>query len=402
MAEKKYLTVTALTKYIAFKFDCDINLKDVYLEGEISNFKHHSRGHFYFTLKDENAAISATMFAGEARKVKFEPEDGMKVLVKGSLSVYQPQGTYSINCYEMEPAGIGSLYLAYEKLKHELEQKGYFAPEHKKDIVKYPKAIAIITSPTGAAVRDCINTIKRRYPLAKIYVYPTLVQGEDAKHSIVKNIKACNKDNLVDTIILGRGGGSIEDLWAFNEEIVVKAIYDSKIPIISGVGHETDTTLSDFVADRRAATPTAAAELATPDIKVLKENINYYLKRMNQDINIYMHNIEKSLLHLDARLELVSPLNRLNKIGDKILDLNKMLTLNINNYLNNKNLELHLLNEKLRVLNPLLIMDKGFSVLYKDGHVVNSVKQVNIGDNIDAKLVDGSISVLVKEINDGK
>ena len=212
-----YLTVTALTKYIRYKFDNDIHLANVLLEGEISNFKKHSRGHFYFTLKDQNAQISATMFYQEAKKVSFTPVDGMKVLVKGSVSVYEPQGTYSINIYEMEQKGLGALYLAYEKLKKELSEQGFFRVEHKKPLPLYPKAIGVITSPTGAAVRDCINTINRRYPLAKIYVYPTLVQGEEAKKSIVDNINLANKQKLVDVLIVGRGGGSIEDLCAFNE-----------------------------------------------------------------------------------------------------------------------------------------------------------------------------------------
>ena len=271
--EKTYLTVTALTKYIRYKFDNDVHLVSVLLEGEISNFKRHSRGHFYFTLKDSNAQISATMFYSEAKKVLFEPKDGMKVLVKGSVSVYEPQGIYNINVVEMEEKGVGSLYLAYEKLKKELQEGGYFDPSHKKPLPEFPKAIGVLTSPTGAAVRDCIQTIGRRYPMAKIYVYPTLVQGEEAKHSVVKNIELANEQGLVDVLIVGRGGGSIEDLWAFNEKIVAMAIYNSKLPIISAVGHETDTTIADLVADKRAATPTAAAELATPNLENLKNSL---------------------------------------------------------------------------------------------------------------------------------
>ena len=301
--EKTYLTVTALTKYIRYKFDNDVHLMSVLLEGEISNFKRHSRGHFYFTLKDQSAQISATMFYSEARKVNFEPKDGMKVLVKGSVSVYEPQGTYSINITEMEEKGLGSLYLAYEKLKKELQDGGYFDISHKKSIPQFPRAIGVLTSPTGAAVRDCINTISRRYPMAKIYVYPTLVQGEDAKNSIVKNIELANEQNLVDVLIVGRGGGSIEDLWAFNEKIVAMAIYNSKLPIISAVGHETDFTIADFVADKRAATPTAAAELATPNLVNLKENVNIYMKRLNQGINVVFESYKKQLLYLDQRLE---------------------------------------------------------------------------------------------------
>ena len=220
--EERYLTVTALTKYIKYKFDHDHHLDEVLLEGEISNFKHNSRGHFYFTLKDDGAQISATMFASSASKVKFEPQDGMKVFVKGNVTVYEPSGTYQINVKELKSDGIGDLYLAYEKLKNELEALGYFDPLHKKRIPRFPKSIGVITSPTGAAIRDIINTIGRRYPFCNVILYPAIVQGDDAKKDIVKQINKANKDNLCDVLIVGRGGGSIEDLWAFNEKIVAE------------------------------------------------------------------------------------------------------------------------------------------------------------------------------------
>lgn len=397
MEEKIPLTVTALTKYIKFKFDCDYHLKDVLLEGEISNFKRHSRGHFYFTLKDKNAAISATMFYSYSKDINFEPQDGMNVIVKGNVTVYEPAGSYSINIYEMEQKGIGSLYLAYEKLKKELGDLGYFDASHKKDIPLYPKAIAVLTSPTGAAVRDCINTIGRRYPLAKVYVYPTLVQGEDAKYSIVNNIKKANSDGLADTIIVGRGGGSIEDLWAFNERIVVEAIYNSKLPIISAVGHETDFTLADFVADRRAATPTAAAELATPDIRSLKENVLKNKERIMLSFKKYLENIETKLLHLDKRFEALSPANKLSKMHDKALEYNKLLSLRFKNILDLKRHKMNVLNEKLILLNPLAIMDKGYSVLMKDGTIIKSKDDVSLGDEIIAKMKDGNLKLEVKE-----
>ena len=275
--EERYLTVTALTKYIKYKFDHDTNLKEVLLEGEISNFKHNSRGHFYFTLKDENASISAIMFATQASNVKFEPTDGMKVYVKGSLSVYEASGSYQIYVTEMKSDGIGDLYLAYERLKKELERKGLFDQAHKKPIPRFPKTVGVITSPTGAAVRDIIKTIERRYPLCSVVLYPAIVQGDKAKDDVVKQINKANKDRICDVLIIGRGGGSIEDLWAFNERVVAKAIYDSEIPIISAVGHEIDFTIADYVADIRAATPTAAAEIATPNITNLIENINFSL-----------------------------------------------------------------------------------------------------------------------------
>ena len=434
-SEKTYLTVTALTKYIRYKFDNDVHLTSVLLEGEISNFKRHSRGHFYFTIKDQNAQISATMFYSEARKVLFEPKDGMKVLVRGSVSVYEPQGTYSINIVEMEEKGLGSLYLAYEKLKKELSEAGYFDESRKRKIPQYPKAIGVLTSPTGAAVRDCINTIKRRFPMANIYVYPTLVQGEEAKNSIVRNIELANEQKLVDVLIVGRGGGSIEDLWAFNEKIVATAIYNSKLPIISAVGHETDFTIADFVADKRAATPTAAAEIATPNLENLKESVSIYIKRLNQGINVLLDNSKKQLMYLDQRLEGLSPIVKLDNLYQKKLEYDRYLNLRIGQILNekkhileiakgnltlnnpinklekaykesveymnlidlkfkqtleNKAQELSLYTEKLKVLNPLAIMEKGFSVVYKDMKIVKSKNDLVTDDVVELKFVDGS------------
>lgn len=397
MSEKVYLTVTALTKYIRYKFDNDVHLMNVLLEGEISNFKHHSRGHFYFTLKDSNAQISATMFYSEARKVNFNPQDGMKVLVKGTISVYEPQGTYSINICEMEQKGLGSLYLAYEKLKKELGELGWFNPEYKKPIPLYPKAIGVITSPTGAAVRDCINTIKRRFPLANIYVYPTLVQGEDAKYSIVNNIKLANKQKLVDTLIVGRGGGSIEDLWAFNEKIVAEAIFKSELPIISAVGHETDTTIADFVADRRAATPTAAAELATPDLRSLKENLSINTNRLNQLMSTYLKQIETKLVHLDERLEANNPLTKLQNLYQKKLDYDRLLNAHFKQIMVSKEHSLKLAIEKLKILNPLAIMEKGFSVVYKAEELIKSKNELKKGDEITIKLIDGDVKAEITE-----
>ncbi|MBN2604381.1 MAG: exodeoxyribonuclease VII large subunit, partial [Bacilli bacterium] len=280
MEEKKHLSVYALTKYLKYKFDNDAHLKNVLLKGEISNFKAHSRGHFYFTLKDEKAQISAIMFAGNAGKVQFRPEDGMSVLVEGSVSVYEASGNYQIYVNKMSVDGLGNLFVAYEQLKKKLEGEGLFDQRHKKQIPRFPKAIGVLTSPTGAAVKDIIHIVNRRFPLANIIVYPTLVQGEYAKDSIVEQLKKVNDDNLVDVIILGRGGGGIEDLWPFNEEIVAYEIFKSKIPVISSVGHETDFTISDFVSDLRAPTPSGGAELAVPD---QLELIQYIARLNNQN-----------------------------------------------------------------------------------------------------------------------
>jgi len=447
MEQDAYVSVSALTKYLKYRFDHDNNLQGVLLEGEISNFKHNARGHFYFTLKDEGAQISATMFYGEARKVLFEPADGMKVLVKGDVTVYEPYGTYSINVHEIEQKGIGSLYVAYEKLKKDLEKKGFFDQEHKKPIPKYPKAIGVITSGTGAAVRDCINTISRRYPMAEIYVYPTIVQGDDSKFDVVSKIELANRQKLVDVLIVGRGGGSIEDLWAFNEEIVAKAIYNSELPIISGVGHETDTTIADYVADRRAATPTAAAELATPNIVDLRNLVDTSVKRINTSMINYLKNLENKLVHLDSRLDNVNPVNKLDKMHESLLGNIKQLDLafksyldktdkklsvlktsleslspryklesmmnkvkeyenildkDINKVINDKAHELSILNNKLDLLNPLKIMDKGYSIVYKDEKIVKSISDVNVDDTLKVTLQDGSFTAIVKEKENGR
>ena len=285
----KYLTVTQINKYIKYKFDTDDNLRLVYLKGEISNFKNHTSGHFYFTLKDENSRILAVMFRNNASRVNFIPRDGSNVLVVGRISLYEANGAYQIYVEEMIEDGVGNLYLEFEKLKKKLGDKGYFDESLKKPIPRFPKKIGVITASTGAAIRDIITTINRRYNLAQIILFPCLVQGENAKEDIVRNLKIADSMNL-DTIILGRGGGSIEDLWAFNEEIVAEAIYNAKTPIISAVGHEIDFTISDFVSDLRAPTPTAAAELAVPNKIELKKLIDQYkertLKSMINTLNI--------------------------------------------------------------------------------------------------------------------
>ena len=268
--QNNYLTITQLNKYLKYKMDSDVYLRQVYLKGEISNFKAHTRGHFYFTLKDEGSRINAVMFKSSASKINFKPIDGMKVLVCGKVTVYEASGGYQIYVEEMQESGVGNLYVAYEQLKKKLEQEGLFAKERKRKIKKMPVTIGIVTAPTGAAIRDILTTIKRRYPIVNTILFPALVQGKDAALDIANKINMAQKYNL-DTLIVGRGGGSIEDLWPFNEEVVARAIYNSKIPVISAVGHEVDFTIADFVADLRAPTPTAAAELAVVDINTVSD-----------------------------------------------------------------------------------------------------------------------------------
>ncbi|WP_198508041.1 exodeoxyribonuclease VII large subunit, partial [Bacillus sp. FJAT-42315] len=273
MDVQRYLTVKALTKYIKRKFDADPHLTNVLVKGEISNFKMHSSGHMYFTLKDDQARMLAVMFSSANRSLKFKPENGMQVLIKGDITVYEAGGQYQMYVKAMQPDGIGDLYLAFEQLKKRLEKEGLFDADKKRPLPVYPKVIGIITSPTGAAVRDIITTIKRRYPVAQMLVYPALVQGENAAPSIVSAIEKANDDGRAEVLIVGRGGGSIEELWAFNEEQVALAISASQVPVISAVGHETDVTIADFVADMRAPTPTGAAELAVPHIEEVVEKV---------------------------------------------------------------------------------------------------------------------------------
>lgn len=418
MEEKRYLSVTALTKYIKYKFDNDAHLKNVLLKGEISNFKRHSRGHFYFTLKDDKAQISAIMFASSANRVKFFPSDGMSILVEGYITVYETSGNYQIYVNKMSEDGLGNLYLAYEQLKKKLTSEGLFEKSHKLKIPKFPKTIAVLTSPTGAAVQDVINIINRRYPLSSIIIYPTLVQGEYAKDSIVKQLNKVNSDKLADVIILGRGGGSIEDLWPFNEEEVAHAIYDSKIPIISSVGHETDTTISDYVADLRAPTPSGGAELAVPD----QLELITYLKRMNNQNRLSLSRIMKSKIedlkriessfifrdplritegksrrldHLSDKLDLLNPINRLKQSQDDLIKTTKRLNDYYLRTLNSKSVNYNLLINKLELLNPLSIMKKGYSVVKKEGKVLKSIDEVKVNENIDIHVNDGVITAKI-------
>ncbi len=401
--EERYLTVSALTKYIKYKFDHDHNLEEVLLEGEISNFKHNSRGHFYFTLKDENAAISVTMFSSFAKTVKFEPQDGMKVFVKGNVTVYEPAGTYQINIREMKSDGIGDLYLAFQKLKAELEKEGLFSPEHKKQLPLFPTCIGVVTSPTGAAIRDIIHTVSRRYPMTRLILYPAIVQGEDAKDDVVKQIKLANEQGLCDVLIVGRGGGSLEDLWAFNERCVAMAIYDSKIPIISAVGHEIDFTIADFVADVRAATPTAAAELATPSVEMLKGNVAYYLSRMTKHIQQMLLNAKMVIANMDRRLDALNPRMKLEHQRIILREYTRQLSILIQRSLSEKKNQYQILIGKLGALNPLAIMDKGYSISSVGDEIITDVTKVNRGDTLVTKMKNGEIvSTIIEVKQNGK
>ena len=418
---REYLTVTQINKYIKYKFDNDENLNLVYLKGEISNFKNHSTGHLYFTIKDESSRILAVMFRNNALKLKFTPVDGSKVLVIGRIGVYEASGNYQIYVEEMMEDGIGNLALEFEKLKKKLSQKGYFNEEYKKPIPKFPKRIGIITATTGAAIRDIITTINRRYRNVELYIFPCLVQGVGAKEDIVKNINIANTFPL-DVLIVGRGGGSIEDLWAFNEEIVADAIFKSKIPIISAVGHEIDFTISDFVADLRAPTPTAAAELAVPNTIDLINYINQLSIRRNKSIiNIINKKYEKleslkdsyilknpqSIYEVKAQKvdnliekaillitkSLTDNKNRLNTLDKEVkTDMTKVLDKKTNRYLN--------ILSKLETLNPILTIKRGYTITKHNDKSITSIKDINKKDYIKTEVCDGIITSQVIDMEE--
>ncbi len=413
----KYITVTQLTRYIKYKIDNDVNLNEVFLKGEISNFKAHSRGHFYFTLKDEGSRINAIMFASSTKKIKFTPQDGMKVLVTGKISVFEANGGYQIYVNDMLEDGVGNLYIAFEQLKKKLEEEGLFKKEYKKKIPKIPTRVGVVTAPTGAAIKDIISTIKRRWPLTEIILFPSLVQGENAKEDIVRQIENA-KNYQLDTLIIGRGGGSIEDLWPFNEEIVARSIFDCNIPVISAVGHEIDFTIADFVADLRAPTPTGAAELAVPQIADIKNYLNQLQIRLNKamqhKINI---NIQK-LTEIKSRYIFQNPiaiyqakelqfdtlLERLKSTSKNLIAMKekKYITIMSSYVLQNpekiiekkENKYLQLIS-KLETLSPLLTIKRGYTIAKKDGKVITTSKSLNKKDILEVEFSDGIVKTEV-------
>lgn len=419
----KYLTVSAINKYLKAKFDSDENLRLVYLKGEISNIKYHTTGHIYFSIKDENSKINAIMFSSNAKKLMFKPIDGSKVLVTGRIAVYEATGGYQIYVDEMLEDGIGNLYIAYEKLKQDLSREGLFDEKYKKKIPKIPERVGVVTAPTGAAIKDIISTIKRRYPICEVILFPALVQGEFAKEDIVEKIKIADTYNL-DVLIVGRGGGSIEDLWAFNEEIVARAIFECKTPVISAVGHEIDYTIADYVADMRAPTPTGAAELAVPNMTDLINHINNLSVRLNEAINskinyqkLLLDSLKNSyaiknplIMYENKKQKLDYLIENLNKVFIKKYDLAKhKFELLKNNYiLNNPNVlykekttELNTLIEKLELVNPLGVLKRGYSLTLKDNKVINDVSSVKKGDNITIKLYNGELITNITDIKKG-
>lgn len=443
MTGNPYLSVQALTKYIKRKFDADPHLRNVYVKGELSNVKSHPSGHIYFTLKDEKSRIQSAMFRSHASALKFRPENGMNVLITGDITVYETSGNYQLYVQSMQPDGIGALYLAFEQLKEDLGKEGLFDVRWKSPLPAFPATVGVVTAQSGAAIQDICSTIERRYPLAEIILFPATVQGPQAAPSIVKAIEQAEAYGAIDVLIVGRGGGSIEDLWAFNEEAVARAIFSCRIPIISAVGHETDTTIADFVSDRRAPTPTAAAEMAVPardelvdrllDRKrtlynSLAHQINNERKRLTTlqtsyplqfPERLYRPFTEKLIglegrlvrsgqeitgrrasdLHrLSAMLSSFAPDQRIKEEGRNVTVWTERLSRSVHHDVRLKHERLQTAVRMLTALNPLHIMERGYSIVYQNGVVAKSVKSMDIGATLQIRLQDGTVEATVQSM----
>ncbi|WP_153732916.1 exodeoxyribonuclease VII large subunit [Sporosarcina obsidiansis] len=443
MSNQTFLTVQALTKYVKRKFDADPHLRNVYVKGELSNVKMHPSGHIYFTLKDDKTRIQAAMFRSRSNTLQFKPENGMNVLITGDVTVYETAGSYQLYVQTMEPDGIGALYLAFEQLKKKLQQEGLFEERCKQPIPQMPQTIGIVTAESGAALRDMYSTIIRRFPMANIYLFPALVQGRTAAPSIVQAIEQANRTSGIDVLLVGRGGGSIEDLWAFNEEEVARAIFSSRIPIISAVGHETDTTIADYVADLRAPTPTAAAEMAVPDQLQLFQHlknqqrsiylaVQTFLRQQNKRLEnvrsayplqypdrLYRPFIEKldsleerlrrnsNMLIQDKRMafdklysgfQYYTPIRRIQLEQQQVKQLEMRMNRAVQQNVRHQQQRFVSLMRIMQALNPLHVMERGFSISYQDDEVVKSVEDIVVGEKMTVRLTDGSIETVVEGI----
>lgn len=394
------LSVSQLNRYIKMNFDADENLANIFISGEISNFTNHYRtGHLYFTLKDDSAAVRAVMFNSSAKRLKFMPEDGMKVIARGRVSVYEASGQYQLYVDDMQPDGVGALNLAYEQLKEKLQKEGLFSEFHKKPLPPYPEKVGVITSPTGAAVRDIINVLGRRFPYAEIVFCPVLVQGEGAHLQLTDAVNLFNSERAADVIIIGRGGGSIEDLWEFNDEGLARAVYNSEIPVISAVGHETDFTICDFVADMRAPTPSAAAELAVPDANELQYALSALKNRMFLNVSSGIADRRSRLEYLTSKGALKSPDEMLSNRSQRLdTAFSKMLS-SYENRIGGKKVEFISAATALSKLDPMSVLMRGFAfVSDKNGKNVYSSQALAKGDKINVRFHDGSAVCEVKEI----
>lgn len=442
MQPQRILSVKELNRYMRMKLESDATLADVWIRGEISNFTHHSSGHMYFTLKDTDSRIKCIMFASHNQRLPFKPKEGARVIARGNVSVYERDGQYQFYATHMQPDGIGSLYLAFEQLKQKLEGEGLFAPQRKRPLPRYPRTIGVVTSPTGAAVRDILTTLARRYPQAAVILYPVLVQGKGAAPSIVKALRTLNDMGEADVLIVGRGGGSLEELWAFNEEQVARAIYESAIPVISAVGHETDFTIADFVADLRAATPTAAAELAVPHTAELRAQLRQREQMLQQGLQHRLRQARERLSRLQRSPALLQPrrsllqhaerLDRLSaRLGERTAlrlqladaahgrlrqrllryhpqetlqfarrrqqSAERLLRQSMLGLLRDSSRQLTAHIRQLDALSPLKVMGRGYSLVYDETgtKLVKSLAQVELGDKIRVAITDGELDCQV-------
>jgi len=393
------LTITQLNEYIKGVIDTNPLLSDVHVKGEISNFTNHAKtGHFYFTLKDEGGALSAVMFRGQAAKLPFVPENGMKVTARGRISAYVKGGTYQLYAEDIVPDGVGSLHIAFEQLKAKLAAEGLFDESKKRPLPKIPSCVAIITSPTGAAVRDMINVLSRRFPYAKVLVYPSLVQGENAPAQLIEGLAYLNENAVADVIIMGRGGGSIEDLWAFNHEGLARAVAGSKIPVISAVGHETDFTICDFVADLRAPTPSAAAELAVPNTADLVRRVNNITTHMQHQLQRRISQGREGLVRLSSARTLTDPSNYIDDRRMAVLALATRAEGLMESKISALRGTTGAMTASLRALDPLAVVARGYTAVFnEDGKLVKTVEQVSVGDKFYFEVSDGKIQGEVTE-----
>ena len=398
---QQVLSITQINEYIRGKMDADPLLAGVAVRGEISNYKMYPSGHHYFTLKDESAALKCVMFKGNAMRLRFRPENGMKVIAMGKISVYPRDGAYQLYCTSMAMDGVGDLYAAFEQLKKKLAAQGLFDPAHKKPLPKYPGTIGIITSSAGAAVHDMLRILRKRYPLTKVLLLPVRVQGVEAPGEIAAAIRYANHYQLADLLIVGRGGGSIEDLWAFNDEQVAHAIFQSQIPVISAVGHEPDVTISDFVSDLRAATPSNAAELAVPDQDTLRQNLDTMSAAMATAMNRQLKSARQHLDVLSASPALRSPTGYLDQRRKSVELLKNRLISAQSQALSRKNQKYIALTAKLDAMSPLTVLTRGYAMAQtKDGSVLRSVKQIEAGERITVSLSDGKLRATVMEVKE--
>lgn len=397
-------TVKQVNGYIKNMFAQDFMMNKIYVKGEVSNCKYHTSGHIYFSLKDESGTIACVMFAGQRSGLAFRMAEGQSVIAFGQISVYERAGSYQLYAKEIRLDGDGLLYEKFQALKKELEEMGMFAPEYKKPIPSFPQTIGIVTAKTGAAIRDIISVATRRNPYVQLILYPALVQGVGAKESIVKGIEILN-EKQVDLIIVGRGGGSIEDLWAFNEEVVARAIFDSQVPIISAVGHETDTTIADFVADLRAPTPSAAAEIAVPDVLAINEQLESVKARLRRSLMSKVRETRFKLKEYETRIRFLHPVSKLREQKQYVSELEERMRTRIHNQLQEARHTLAIYVERLRGLSPLEKLSRGFAYVKREEAKLDSVKSVKVGDTLNIYLRDGEVSAevtKVEEITDGR